>query len=136
MGLNVKRQVLIKVIVTDPFKRQIESEKQQELREVDMEARQLEDAFGKYIERLSRQNPQAVAAERENFEAEKKKYSFARDRLIAEIKEIAGLEPGSEYVRGTIESQTTVEVGDMLFDKLGKTEIVIKDGRVEEIREK
>lgn len=135
MGIKLKRQILLKVIVTDSFKRQIELEKQQELKEVELESRQIEEAFNRYIEKVMKTNPANVAAERENFNMEKKKYAFAKDRLISEIKEIANLETGTEYLRGTIEGETEVNVGDMLFDKIGKTEILIKDGRIEEIRE-
>ncbi len=46
-----------------------------------------------------------------------------------------GLQLNSEYPQGTVESFTEVRVGDNLFQKLGRTEIVVKDGIVIEVRE-
>ena len=53
-----------------------------------------------------------------------------------QLDEADKLEIGSEYPRGTLEGLVEIKEGDSLFEKLGSSEIVIKDGVVVEVREK
>ena len=52
---------------------------------------------------------------------------------MEELKIISKLSIGEEVVQGTIDSPVEIQVGDN-FDALNRTEIVIKDGIIVEIR--
>lgn len=54
-----------------------------------------------------------------------------QDKLL----EIHGLELGAEYVQGPIEGLVEVAQGDNLYQLIGNTEVVLKDGQVIAIRE-
>jgi hypothetical protein len=55
--------------------------------------------------------------------------------LQARLREAQDLQLNTEFTQGTIEGTVDVSVGDNLFDKISRTEIIVKDGIVLEIRE-
>jgi len=51
------------------------------------------------------------------------------------VQEARELQLNTEYTQGTLDGMVDVSVGDNLFDKISRTEILVKDGIVLEIRE-
>lgn len=59
----------------------------------------------------------------------------ARIELQARVQEARELQLNTEFTQGTLDGTVDVSVGDNLFDKISRTEILVKDGIVLEIRE-
>jgi len=125
-SITVQRPVVIKAIVTEAFKRLYIADIEDAIKRVDAIMQQI-DVQARRFE-LERQVTPQTRAVRQQLDLE-------RSRQEATRMEAQDLELNSEYTQGTIEGTVSVSVGDNLFDKISRTEILVKDGIILEIRE-
>lgn len=116
MPLSVTRTVTVKAVVTEELKRRLRAELQSALARLDAEIGQLADC------------------ERGDVPAERSKRLQQKEQVLARLKGLARLEPGSEIVQATVEGQVEVKPGDD-WQRLFAAEIVLRDGKVVAIRE-
>lgn len=135
-GIILKRNVILRAIVTDGLKAQVGAELQNAADEVDERLAQLDASTRGYITDLQRADLQRAMAVRKQIEAERQKQSDLRDALLERKAEVQQLENGTEVIRGTLESFVEVNLGDDLAVLMGGQEIVTKDDIVIEIRER
>ncbi|MDQ7857487.1 MAG: YlqD family protein [Armatimonadota bacterium] len=133
MGMTVVRPVVIKAIVTEAFKKQYISDLEETVRRLDAVVQQIDVQIRRA--ELERQLTPQMRAFRQQLEVERSRQEAARLELQARIKEAEGLELNSEFSQGTIESLVQLNVGDNFLTRLGRAEVVVKDGIVIEIRE-
>lgn len=133
MPITIARPVVIKAIVTESFKRLYTQELQAAIARVEELLTQLEAQIRRT--ELERQISPQSRAIRQQLELERTRQESARLELQARLREVEGLELNAEFPQGTVESFTEVSIGDNLFQKLGRTEIVVKDGIIIEVRE-
>jgi len=133
MAITVARPVVIKAIVTESFKRLYTQELQAAIGRVEELTTQL-DAQIRRTE-LERQITPQSRVVRQQLELERARQESARLELQARLREAESLDLHSEFPQGTIDSFTEVKIGDNLFQKIGRTEIVVKDGIIVEVRE-
>ncbi len=136
MGIQIKRTVIWRAIVTDELKKQISEELQAAADEIKQRVQQLDFSTKAYITDLQRTDLQRAIAVRKQIEAEKQKQNELHDALMERKAQVAELENGTEIIRGTFESFVEVNEGDDLAVLLGGTEIVTKDNIVVEIRQR
>ncbi len=133
MALTISRPVVIKTIVTEAFKRLYTQELEDAIKRVEAIEQQLDTQIRR--SELERQvSPQARAI-RQQLELERARQEATRAELGMRLREAQGLELNSEFPQGTVEGVVQVNVGDNLFNKIGRTEIVVKDGIIIEMRE-
>lgn len=132
-SLTVRRPVVIKVKVTEEFKRKIAAELQFNLNKIESDIQSLEFQNKRLINELEKQNPQGIPAARQHLENQRNKKLETKNQLLEKIKEVGTLSIGSEIVHGTIESVTDIKVGDNWLDILG-VEIIVQDDVIVEIR--
>jgi hypothetical protein len=133
MGIAINRPVVIKAIVTESFKRLYIQDLEDAIKRVDAIQQQLISQIRRAeLERTL--TPQARAI-RQQLELDAARQDAAKAELEARLREAQQLALNSEFTQGTVESLVEVNVGDNLFTKLGRTEIVVKDGIIMEIRE-
>ncbi len=133
MALTISRPVVIKTIVTEAFKRLYVQDLEEALKRVEAIVQQLDTQIRR--SELERQvSPQARSI-RQQLELERARQEAARAELTMRLREAQQLELNSEFPQGTVEGVVEVKVGDNLLNKIGRTEIVVKDGIVMEIRE-
>lgn len=125
MGIIIKRPVRVKVFVTERFKQHRSAELHAGAARLDEVARRL----GVQLE-----SPSAPEGVRERLSAELRKTQDARAAIDRELEKVSSLEVGSEFDRGVLEGEVELNVGDD-FSKVGVCEILIKDDKVEEIRD-
>lgn len=130
--LTITRPVLVKVRVTDSYKKDLAQELQQAVSRLELELRQLE-LQGRKLEEMAKKNPGGVEAALAQLEQEKQKRLDKRFKLLDNIKEIGRLSNGTEVLQGKVESIVEVNTGDD-WQQLMSTEIIIEDGKVAEIR--
>lgn len=133
MGLTVTRPVVIKAIVTEGFKRLYIQDLEDAVKRVEVIVQQLDTQIRRT--ELERQVTPQARAIRQQLELERARQEATRAELTMRLREAQELELNSEFTQGTLESLVEVKVGDNLFTKLGRTEIVVKDGIIMEIRE-
>ena len=136
MGVIIKRQVILRSIVTGKLKEQLRDELQRAIDEIDQRVRQIDLRTQPYITELQRSNIQQAMAVRQQIEQEKERQRAAREALLERMKQVEELALGDEVIRGTLESEVEVNEGDNLAEIIGGQEIVTKDDLVVEIRQR
>ncbi len=133
MSVTISRPVVIKAIVTESFKRLYIQDLEEAIKRVDAIEQQLDSQIRRAeLERTV--SPQARAV-RQQLELERARQEAARAELEMRLREAQQLALNSEFAQGTVESLVQVNIGDNLFNRLGRAEIVVKDGIIMEIRE-
>lgn len=132
-SITVQRPVIIKTIVTESFKRLFVSDLEEAIKRVDAIMQQI-DVQSRRFE-LERQVTPQTRNVRAQLELERQRQEATRMELQARLREAQELQLNTEFTQGTIEGLVEVAVGDNLFDKISRTEVVVKDGIVLEIRE-
>lgn len=133
MALTISRPVVIKTIVTEGFKRLYIQELEEAIKRVETLEQQLDTQVRR--SELERQVSPQSRAIRQQLELERARQEATRAELGMRLREAQQLELNSEFPQGTVEGLVEVNIGDNLFNKIGHTEMVVKDGIVIEIRE-
>lgn len=132
--ITVQRPVIIKTIVTEAFKRLYMADLEDAIKRVDAIMQQI-DVQARRFELERQVTPQQSRNLRAQLELERQRQEATKIELQTRLREAQDLELNSEFTQGTIEGMVEVAVGDNLFDKISRTEIIVKDGIVLEIRE-
>jgi hypothetical protein len=132
-SITVQRPVVIKAIVTDSFKRLYTQDLEDAIKRVDAIVQQIDVQARRFD--LERQVTPQSRALRQQLELERARQEATRAELQARLREAEDLRLNEEFVQGTLEGTVEVSVGDNLFDKISRTEIIVKDGIVLEIRD-
>lgn len=133
MGLTVTRPVLIKAVVTESFKRLYVQDLEDAIKRADVILEQITTQIRR--SELERQVSAQSRAIRQQLEVEHARQEAARAELQMRLREAESLQLNTEFTQGTVESLVEVSIGDNLFNKLGRAEILVKDGIILEIRE-
>ena len=131
--ITLQRPVIIKTIVTESFKRLYIADLEEAVKRVDAIMQQIDVQSRRFD--LERQVTPQTRNVRAQLELERQRQEATRLELQARLREAQELQLNSEFVQGSIEGLVQVAVGDNLFDKISRTEVIVKDGIVLEIRE-
>lgn len=134
-SVMIKRNVVLRSIVTENLRRDLGQQLQAAAEEMDRRMSEMDAQTRAYITDLQRNNLQQAMAVRKQIEAEKKRQQDMRDAMLERKAAVEELEDGTEVTRGTLESFVEVKVGDNLRAILGGVQIVTRDDEVIEIRE-
>ncbi|MGI6491635.1 MAG: hypothetical protein GX949_06295 [Peptococcaceae bacterium] len=132
--IQLIRPVVIKVKVTDSYKKAVAAEAQEALHQLELELQHLdyqEKRLGPELERL---NPQEYTDALHRLEQERKRRKEQRRQLLEQLKGIGQLALGTEVFLSKMESVVELKPGDDWSKVLG-VEIIIQDGKVLEIRQ-
>jgi F0F1-type ATP synthase membrane subunit b/b' len=135
MGITLRRSISVRAIVTEALKQELRDELQQVADEAQRRIDQMETQGRRLLAGLQTTDLTQAMEARRQLEAERQRHDALKQDIQRQIQEAEKLELGSEYPRGTIEGSVEVQEGDDLLLKLAKSEIVIKDGVIVEIRE-
>ncbi|MCF8564387.1 YlqD family protein [Alicyclobacillus tolerans] len=131
---TIRQPVAVKFILTDLTKQQILNEQRSQIERLTFELEQLDQQGAQAIEQAMAQSSEAAEQVRAQLEQEKSNRVEQREQLIQQIQQIQQMELGSEIQNMTVETSVEVRVGDDWGKILQGAEIVIKDGRVHELR--
>jgi predicted solute-binding protein len=124
MGITINRKIVVKSIVTPELKEEL-------IKQIDNSELQLRNQVDFLEKRLKEIKAENVKRDIKN---EINKLNFQFQELERKRKEIESLKMGQEFYQGTVESPVEVELGDNLFEKLGKAEILVNNGEIVEFR--
>jgi hypothetical protein len=137
MDLTLQRTVVIKVIVTEEFKKYLIAELERAIKNLDVQLGTLESQGKQLMESLKKQGEKTVkqvSAIAQQINMDRHQEGLAKEELLKKIDEAKKLKIGSEFVQGTVNGWVTIKKGDNLYKKLGATEIIIKDGVIQELK--
>ncbi len=133
-SLTLIRPVLIKIKVTENYKKVLAVELQEAIRRVELDLQHLDFQEKRLLAELEKKNPQGIPAARQELDQERRRRLDSRQKLIDSLKEVGQLALGSEVISGKMESPVEVEVGDNWGRVIGM-EIILQDGVVSAIRQ-
>lgn len=131
----LKRQVVLKAIVTEKLKESLTREVEDAIAEVQDAQQQLDVQSRRVMLELQRTDLNRAMAFRQQLESEKRKQDDLKQELQERLQEYQKLEMGTEFVRGLIEGTVEIQEGDNLADKMGRAEIIVKDDIVISVRD-
>jgi hypothetical protein len=135
MGLTVKRSVAVQAIVTEQLKEELKAELQEAIEATQRRIDQMEFQSRRFLADLQRTDLSQAMSARRQIEAERRRQEALVEDLRRQAEEAEKLELGSEFPRGNLEGVVELKEGDDLFQKLSGSQIVIKDGKIIELRE-
>lgn len=133
--MKIKRPVVVKMVLTDKMRLSLEEEYQTTIQRMELELEQLQFQSKKMLQDSAKKGSEAYRIVNERLQKEEKS---RRDKInhVKELqKQLSLLPNGSEMVHSHIESEVEVNVGDHWDKLIGKTEIIVEDGIVIEIRD-
>jgi hypothetical protein len=132
-NLIINRKILVKVKVTEKFKKNLIQELQGEINKLEAELKFIEQRAKKTITELTLKASPQLAAVKEQIEYEKLKREETKEKITEQIKFISTLENGKEVVQGEIAGPLEIQVGDN-WDEIMQKEILLEDGIIIAIR--
>ena len=132
--MQVKRPVAVIAIVTEAFKTELIRELTDSIEQVTTNQQALEAQARRYLLQLQTSDLAQSSAFRRQVEVEKAKQEQMKSELKGRLEEANALEIGGEYPRGSLESSVELKIGDNLFERIGRSEIVVKDDVIVELR--
>ncbi|MEW6725701.1 YlqD family protein [Desulforudis sp. 1088] len=130
-SIVITRPVTVKVILTEEYRNDLLKQCDITIRKNDIEIQRLEFQLKKA---LAEAEPAQAAQIRHQFDLEKKKRIESKQKIAEQVQALKDLPLGTELIQGRVESMVEVRVGDD-WRKLAMVEVVVKDGKVVEIRE-
>ena len=134
-SITVKRSIGIQVVVTEQFKEELKQELQEAVDETQRRIDRMEFQSRRFIADLQGTDLTQAMNARRQIEAEKRRHEALKQDILRQLAEAEKLDLDSEYARGTIEGFVEVTEGDDLLKKLTGSQIVVKDGVIQEVRE-
>jgi len=133
-AIQLIRPVVVKVKVTDNYKKAIAAETQGALQRLELELQHLDYQEKRLRPELERLNHQEYADALHRLEQERNRRKEQRRQLLERLKGIGQLALGTEVFLSKMESVVELRPGDDWNKVLG-VEIIIQDGKVLEIRQ-
>ncbi|MCD6310635.1 MAG: YlqD family protein, partial [Candidatus Eremiobacteraeota bacterium] len=134
-SIDIKRPVVVKVIMTEAFRAQLVEEARQTIKNIEENLDNMEMEARKQIATMEISNPHQASMLTQQLEAEKERLIRMRGELDWRIREVQNVEIGTELPFRVFEGSVTINEGDNFLEKMSQTEVVIKDWKVMEIRE-
>ena len=122
--LTLKRQVAIKAIVTDKFKKYLSLEIEENVKNAERRIAELEPA----LQNAAPTDPLAY-----QWSTEVQQHKSMIEQAPLQQKTVDELEVDSEYPQGLVDGFVTIAEGDNLYEKLAGVELTVKDGVVTSI---
>ena len=134
-SMKLKREVTIKAIVTEDFKSRIKQELMSMQGKMQAAIDELDMHLKRFVPEVAKSDIEQAGKLRRELTNERQRHERAVAEIEAQLREIDGLAIGDEYYQGKLDGDVEIAVGDDLEAKIYGAEIVVKDGKVQEIRE-
>lgn len=133
--LQIKQNIVVKVIVTEQFKNEYKQELSRQLSSVEIKAKELKSSLARVvIENAGVGNSSYIESLKVRIEEERMLQEAIASELRDRIKEVDGLAIDSVYPYTMLEGLVEVKEGDNLMRKASAAEVVLKDGIVVSIK--
>lgn len=134
--LTVFRSVQVKIIMTEASRAALVAQYRNQLQQRNEEWQQWQFQAKKILTDARKRSADTYALAQEKIAREERLRTEKIENLTMQLEQAENLPVGCELDYQTIQSPVTIEVGDVWDEKMAGTEILLKDGRVHEIRQK
>jgi exonuclease VII large subunit len=139
--LLLKRNTIIKAIVTPRWKEEVQQQLQGQINQIDTQLQQLEMQAQQMIAELQKQSiqppgpqiQQQIESVKMQANQRQREMLDQKNQILQNLQQVQTLEMGQEVASGQMDSFFYLERGDDLIKKM-QVEVVLRDGVVEEIR--
>ncbi len=131
----IARKVMLKVIVTDGFKKRYANQLKSLSSEVKVDLEKIRQTESQLMLKVQTLDQNYLMSLRDQLEREKATREATLKEIDSRIAEMEAMTEGTIFPQGTIDGFVDVKEGDNLESKLSVAEIVIKDGVVQTISE-
>lgn len=132
--MNIIKKVNVKAKMTDKLKKAMIADLQEVIDNLDGDLKRLDEKMTMLVGQLSKNNPGQAVVVRQQISLEKEKLMQNQENLKKRIAEIMNTPIGELVNQGTLDSVSEIKVGDNLTDVMAKSEIIVEDGVILEIR--
>lgn len=133
--LQIKQNIVVKVIVTEQFKNEYKQELSRQLSSAEIKAKELKSSLARVvIENAGVGNSSYLDSLKARIEEERMLQEAIASELRDRIKEVDSLAIDSVYPYTMLEGLVEVKEGDNLMRKASAAEVVLKDGIVVSIK--
>ena len=120
-AINLKRQVVVKAVVTETFKKYLHEELKQVITQNNNRLTQIQNQMNQ----LNDNQPHYI-----QLQSEKEQLMAYNAAEMSHRKGINDLKIGDYYSQGPVDGFVSVSVGDDLYNKLSGIEIIVEDGKI------
>ena len=131
--MQVKRVVVVTAIVTERLKQEMERDNDAAMLNLNERQKEIETQSRRYM--LQMPSAEHANAVRRQVDEESRKIEAARRELKERSGAISQLVIGEKIPYTQLEGYLDLKEGDNLIDKVGRAEIIIRDGVIEEIKD-
>jgi len=137
-SIKIKRNVTVKTIVTEEFKKNSNHEINKELQLLDSQIMQLELQSKQMQDQLANDfsaTENAPQLRQAVMEISQRLAQLAglKQELLTQRENINGLEIGNLINTGSLENYVEIAVGDNIYEKYKTAHIIVKDGIIQDI---
>ena len=130
----IKRQVLVKSFVTEDLKKDLIERFNKLIELSEKRISEIVSEEKKLLLTAPTLEPAYLQAVKNKIKEQKEEEERIKENLIKERENIKLLKEGEFYLHGVVEGFVDVNVGDDFWKKIQETEIILKDGKVIEIK--
>ncbi len=123
--IDIKRPVIVKVIMTDAFRHQLITESTETMKRIEDNLKNMMESEGL--------NPDDNAMHSRIMEEKERLLQLKRE-MDWRIRELDAVQNGAELPYRAFEGSVSIGMGDDFADKMTRAEIILKDWKVVEIR--
>lgn len=139
-SLTVKRQIVVKTIVTDAFKNGAQNELLDEIKLIDDQINHLQVQLNQVIQQFQQNSSMGLSVGHQEAEQIMNELNMKLQQLVAlkqnlqfQIENIKTAKEGEIVVTGSLENYVDLKPGDNIYEKLLNNEIMVKDSLIQEI---
>jgi len=130
----IKRQVLVKSFVTEDLKRDLIERFNKLIELSEKRISEIVSEEKKLLLTAPTLEPAYLQAVKNKIKEQKEEEERIKENLIKERENIKLLKDGEFYLHGVVEGFVEIKEGDDFWKKIQETEIILKDGKVVEIK--
>lgn len=139
-SIKVKRQILVRTVVTDDFRNKAKGELSAESKQLDTQLAHLEQQMKQLVTK-AQQDPKSLGMPPQQVDQIINEMNIKHQNLLklkqnlsGQVQNIDKIKNGELLVTGSLENYVDLSVGDKFYEKLGGREIIIQDGIIKEIK--
>lgn len=130
----IKRQVLVKSFVTEDLKKDLIERFNKLIELSEKRISEIVSEEKKLLLTAPTIEPAYLQAVKNKIKEQKEEEERIKENLIKERENIKLLKDGEFYLHGVVEGFVDVKEGDDFWKKIQETEIILRDGKVVEIK--
>lgn len=130
----IKRQVLVKSFVTEDLKKDLIERFNKLIELSEKRISEIVSEEKKLLLTAPTIEPAYLQAVKNKIKEQKEEEEKIKENLIKERENIKLLKDGEFYLHGVVEGFVDVKEGDDFWKKIQETEIILRDGKVVEIK--